>query len=159
MGADAQSEANARLRAAVDAVTRERNPTRRSAAAAALRRAAENEMARIRHEARRWARDVVEAGMSRLREAAASADASLGDVLEQLAAEASDVSDSRFDNFRATQHDVAAVRGALRRRAGAPWVVSYLVLRTGAFDQTAIKRPSTKQVATMQEALRKTPRA
>jgi hypothetical protein len=81
------------------------------------------------------------------------------DVLEVLAGQVAEVSDGRFDGFTPTPHDVNAIRRAVRRRVGPPWVLSYLALRTGAFDQPCVAAPTTKQVATTREALRKTPRA
>lgn len=157
---DARGKADAELRAAVDAVTSARSVKRRAEAVAALRREADRELARIRHESRHWALRVTTEFVSRLATIARTGtDAALRDVLEVLAGQVGEVSDARFDSFTPTPHDLNAIRRAVKRGVGPPWVLSYLALRTGAFDQPRVAAPTTKQVATTREALRKTPRA
>jgi hypothetical protein len=70
---DARREADHRLRAAVDAVTSARSVKRRTEAVAALRREAEGELARIRHESRHWALRVTTEFVARLATVARSA--------------------------------------------------------------------------------------
>lgn len=156
---NARETADKRLLAAVDAVTRARNPTRRMRAVAALRREADGELARLRHENRQWALRVARERHQDLVQAAAASGSGLRDTLEAIAEEIAEVSEQAFATFKATPDDLKMVRDALRRRAGAAWVVSLLAVRTGALDQTPLARATPKRVATMQEALRKTPRA
>lgn len=154
---NAREKADARLRAAVDAVTGSRSPTKRVEAAVALRREAERELARIRHEARSWALRAMKDWYAELAKAVASGNsAAVSTVLDDAASDVADVSDQRFAQFRATTSDVDVIRKAVRRRVSASWVLAYLVLRTGAFDQPRVQSPTAKQVAAMKEALRKT---
>lgn len=157
---DARREADHRLRAAVDAVTSARSVKRRTEAVAALRREADRELARIRHESRHWALRVTTEFLSHLAPVARTGtDTAMRDALEALAGQVGEVSDGRFDSFTPSPHDLNEIRRAVKRGVGPPWVLSYLALRTGAFDQPCVAQPTTKQVATTREALRKTPRA
>lgn len=144
---DARKLADEKLRGAVGAVVAARNPRRRAEVTATLLREVQGEQARIRHEGRLWALQTVEQHWSRVVDAVKDGtDAALRTVLEDVAANAAEVSDDLLTNFNPTPHDIAEIRAAIGRRVGALWGLSYQALRTGAFDQTATQRPSTMTV-------------
>ena len=121
---DARKLADEKLRGAVGAVVAARNPRRRAEVTATLLREVQGEQARIRHEGRLWALQTVEQHGSRVVDAVKDCtDAAKRTVLEDVAANAAEVSDDLLTPLRAV--------GKMAPRPGVPKTRNLRILPRG----------------------------